>query len=187
MARASASMPTAVSGPVLPVCCGERAGVLTVACESEDDPSSAMTDEQFLQAFESQTLPIERWTHRAHLRVAVIYLQRHPFDDALRRMRSGIQAYNSAKDVENSLTSGYHETITHAWLHIVWAMLRQYGASGTAGEFLDEHPELAERKILRLFYSRERIMSPEAKGAFLEPDLAPLPMVSSCDGRPQDA
>lgn len=134
-----------------------------------------MTDEQFLQAFESQAIPVERWNHRAHLRVAVIYLLRYPFDEALRRMRSGIQAYNSANGVEDSPTSGYHETITQAWLHIVWVMLRQYGPSCTADAFLDEHPQLAQKTLLRLFYSRERIMSPEAKTRFVEPDLAPLP------------
>lgn len=134
-----------------------------------------VTDDQFMQAFESQAIPLEQWNHRAHMRVALIYLARHPFEEALYRVRTGIQAYNSAKGVEDTPTSGYHETITRAWLHILWAMLRQYGPSSTADEFLDGHPELAQKTILRLFYSRERIMSAEAKRTFVEPDLAPLP------------
>lgn len=138
-----------------------------------------MTDEQFLQAFESQTIPLEKWNHRAHLRVAVIYLLTHSFEEALCRMRSGIQAYNLANGVGESPASGYHETITHAWLHILWAMLRQYGPSSSADDFLDAHPELSQKTVLRMFYSRERIMSADAKKRFVEPDLAPLPMATT--------
>lgn len=135
-----------------------------------------VTEDQFLQAFESRAIPLEGWNHRAHLRMAVIYLLRHPFEEALHRVRSGIQAHNSANGVEDSPTSGYHETITHAWLHILWAMIRQYGPSSSADDFLDAHPELSQKTILRLFYSRERIMSAEAKRTFVQPDLAPLPV-----------
>jgi hypothetical protein len=34
---------------------------------------------------------------------------------------------------------------------------------------------LNEKRVLRLFYSRDRIMSAEAKATFIAPDLAPLP------------
>jgi hypothetical protein len=148
---------------------------LAVAKVTDGRLMTDVTDDCFLQAFEHQEIPLEQWDHRAHLRVAVSYLLRYPFDEALCRMRSGIQDYNSAMGVEDSPTSGYHETITQAWLHILATMLRQYGPSSAADEFLDEHPQLAQKTLLRLFYSRERVMSPEAKQRFVEPDLAPLP------------
>ena len=46
-----------------------------------------VTDEELLSAFEGLTLPLAQWTHRAHVRVAFTYLRRHPFEEALGRMR----------------------------------------------------------------------------------------------------
>jgi hypothetical protein len=39
-----------------------------------------MTDRQFLRAFEMRTLPFNQWTHRAHVKVAFLYLRDFPFD-----------------------------------------------------------------------------------------------------------
>jgi hypothetical protein len=44
-----------------------------------------------------------------------------------------------------------------------------------AEQFLEAQTQLHEKKLLRLFYSRERFCSAEAKYAFVPPDLAPLP------------
>ena len=65
-----------------------------------------MTDDQLLVAFESLALPFSQWTHRAHVRVAFCYLRRHPFDEALARMRAGIRAYNAHHAVPDGPTSG---------------------------------------------------------------------------------
>jgi len=53
--------------------------------------------------------------------------------------------------------------------------LCEYCPTATADSFYDASPQLSEKKILRLFYSREVFMSPQAKVEFIEPDLAPLP------------
>ena len=42
-----------------------------------------MSDDEFLAQFENCTLPFDQWTHRAHVRVAYLYLRRHPFREAL--------------------------------------------------------------------------------------------------------
>jgi hypothetical protein len=70
---------------------------------------------------------------------------------------------------------GYHETITVAWLRIIAATIRHYGAPARADDFCDRHPHLLAPTLLRLFYSRERLASPESKIRFVEPDLNPLP------------
>jgi hypothetical protein len=132
-------------------------------------------DDVFLQQFESRTLPFAQWTHRAHLKIAYLYLTRMDFDDAAQKVCNGIRAYNAANNVPESLTRGYHQTTTMAWLHIIAAMLAEYGPAATADEFIDAQPQLTQ-KILRLFYSRERFASPEAKTSFVAPDLAPLPV-----------
>ena len=137
-----------------------------------------MTDPDLLSHFESLTLPFDQWTHRAHVKVAYLYLCKHPFDEALRRLRAGIQHYNAHNDVPESPTSGYNETTTHAFLHLIAATMRAYGEThpcDTADAFCDTHPQLMTRHALRLFYSPERRMHPDAKTMFIEPDLAPLP------------
>ncbi len=139
-----------------------------------------MTDEEFLQAFESLTLPFDQWTHRAHVKVAFIYLSRHSFDVALAMMRSGVKAYNTRHNVPDSPTSGYNETTTHAFLHLIAAMMHAYGRvfpALDADSFCETHPQLMTRHVLRLFYSPERRTDPRTKTDFVEPDLAPLPEI----------
>ena len=93
----------------------------------------------------------------------------------MEKVRLGIKAYNAANHVPEGPDRGYHDTVTCAWVTLVHMTLCEYGPAETADGFLDEHPELAEKKSLRLFYSRELMMSPRAKAEFVEPDLAPLP------------
>ena len=134
-----------------------------------------MTDEEFLARFESQSWPAEDWHHREHIRAAYLYLHRWPLAEAVSRMQAGIKAFNAAHKIPEAIDRGYHDTITVAWMRIVWCILSDYGPAATADAFLDAHPELLSRYTLRLFYSRARIMSLEAKQQFIEPDLAPLP------------
>src|SRR6187549_2000028 len=126
-----------------------------------------MTEDQiFLEQFESQTLPLAQWNHRAHLKVAYLFLTRFPLDVAAEKVRAGIRAYNAANGIEDTPTGGYHETMTQAWLRIIYTTLREYGAAASADEFLDGQPQLTQKKILRLFYSAALFMSPDAKRTF---------------------
>src|SRR5262249_12648590 len=65
-----------------------------------------MDDQRFLAAFEAAAIPRERWAHRDHVRVAFLYLRDHPFEEALSRIRSGIQSLNRANRVPETATSG---------------------------------------------------------------------------------
>jgi SAM-dependent methyltransferase len=134
-----------------------------------------MTDNEFLAAFEACRFSLDQWHHREHIRIAYLYLLRHPFDEAVRKVRSGIQALNATHKVPDAIDRGYHETMTQAWMRLVHFTLHEFGAKETADAFLDEHTQLLSKRALRFFYSRERIMSPEAKRGFVEPDLAALP------------
>lgn len=132
-------------------------------------------DDRLLQSFEDCTLPFCEWTHRAHLRVAWQFLTRLPFDTALNRIRNGIRAYNAAHKVPEALDRGYHETTTVAFMRLIHARLND-GASATSFDaFCAAHPDVLDKRVLLQFYSRERIMSAEAKRTFVEPDLSPLP------------
>jgi hypothetical protein len=140
-----------------------------------------MDDADLLQQFEDCTLPFDQWTHRCHVKVAYLYLRLHPFAKALERIRTGIKAYNGKNNVPEGPTSGYNETTTHAFLHLVAAVLYAYDSTfptATADAFCDTHPQLMTRHALRFFYSPEHRMHPLAKTQFVPPDLAPLPSLN---------
>ena len=137
--------------------------------------STVWSDEEFLQQFESTAWPLQDWHHRQHIKVAYLYLRRLPLEAASARIRERIKAFNAAKQVAESLSSGYHETMTQAWMRLVDLTLREYGPAETADLFYQQNPQLSEKKVLRLFYSRELFLSQRAKTEFVEPDLAPFP------------
>ena len=96
------------------------------------------------------------------------------------KMRAGVKAYNAKNHVPDGPTSGYNETTTHAFLHLIAATIRAYDnvlRSPDADAFCNAHPQLMTRHALRLFYSPQQRMHPLAKQQFVEPDLAPLPRI----------
>ena len=134
-----------------------------------------MDDIALLEQFEATTLPMELWGHREHVKVAYLYLLRLPFEEAIDQMRRGLQAYNAAQNVPDEPTRGYHETLTQAWMQLVHVTLQMYGRCDTADAFVDANSQLLSKRALLLFYTRDRILSVEAKRAFIQPDLSPLP------------
>lgn len=147
-----------------------------------------LRDEAFLAQFEACTLSSAHWTHRAHLRVAYLYVTRCGWEGAIPKVTAGIRAYNQSQGIVDSPTGGYHETMTVAWLHLVVAMLAEYGPTPLDSEapssldFLEAQPQLRDKTLLSRYYSRACIGSPEAKCSFIPPDLAPLPRLSKTGG-----
>ena len=141
-----------------------------------------MTDAEFLGRFEGLTLPETEWTHRAHMRLAFLCLREAPLGAAIARVRRGIQAFNAHRGVEEGPLSGYNETTTQAFVRLVAATMAAYGETFPTPDseaFCDAHPQLMSRHVLRLYYSPEGRMRPQAKATFVEPDLAPLPRILS--------
>ena len=99
--------------------------------------------------------------------------------DCIRRMKQA-RSTTTANDVPETPTSGYNATTTQAFMRIIHAVMHAYAAAipvGSADAFCEAHPQLLQKQILRLFYSPEQRMRPDAKTSFVEPDLAPLPEV----------
>jgi hypothetical protein len=138
--------------------------------------TNGTSDQDFLRAFEDCTLPFEMWKHRAHLKVAYLYLREMPYEDALAKARKNIKRYNAATNTPETLERGYHETITVAWMKLVEFTVHEYGPAATAEEFLDAQEHLLNRKALRFFYTRDHLISWRAKAEWVEPDLVPLPV-----------
>jgi len=88
--------------------------------------TSAEEIEILAGAFNSKTLPKDRWTHAAHLTIAVWYLKKYLFHEALNLVRKGITEYNVAVGTQNTTTGGYHDIIfSDAFSHQVKSFMKQ--------------------------------------------------------------
>ena len=144
----------------------------------EDEPVAAAAahrdDEakRLVREFEACTLAGERWTHEAHLTVALWYLVRHADAEATRLIRDGIQRYNLSRGIEMTKDGGYHETITRFYIRAIRRYLRDACAAQTFAELLEGLlAACGDRNFPFEYYSRERLLSWEARTGWLEPDL----------------
>jgi hypothetical protein len=137
--------------------------------------TNGLPDEEFLRSFEDSTLPFAEWRHRAHLKVAYLYLRAMPLTDAVIKVRESIKHYNAATKTPELLERGYHETITVAWMRLVHFALREHGPAATTEEFLERERQFLNKEALLNFYTRDQLISWRAKAEFVEPDRAPLP------------
>jgi hypothetical protein len=127
--------------------------------------------ESFMLASEHGSLSRSEWTHSRHLVMALWYLSGHNRDEATRLIREGIQRYNER---QGNFT-GYHETITLAWVAVIERFLGgidlDVPLSVLARELLSQ---CGDKNYLLRFYSKERLFSDEARHRWVPPDLAAI-------------
>lgn len=130
----------------------------------------------FVLRFRERTLPKPEWTHAAHLSVGAWHVHRYGVEEAVERLRWGIRALNDSHGTANTDSSGYHETITRAYAHLVAEFLAgclEKSTLATRVEALLASP-LAHKDALLRYYSKERLMSVAARREWNDPDLKPL-------------
>lgn len=134
-----------------------------------------------IAAFLARTLPKRDWTHEAHLAVGLWHVREFGFDEALRRMREGICAYNEAVGTANTGTSGYHETLTQFWLRVLDAHQRKAGAEVPLETVLSQllASSWADKNLALQYYHRETLFSPRdsqslARTCWVGPDRQPF-------------
>jgi hypothetical protein len=138
-----------------------------------DDAASVL---RLVASFENRTLPKAQWTHGAHLTMGFWYAAHLPPEAALDRIRAGILRLNEAHGVVTTPTSGYHETITRAYMRLIGAHLAEDGAGGEWHERMNRVLErLGRRDMLLAYYTKDRLMSPAARAGWVEPDVRELP------------
>ena len=142
----------------------------------ESPAASAPDIESLATRFVASTLPREEWTHLAHLAVGLWHVDRYTAADALDRLRGGIRKLNDSHGTVNSSSSGYHETITRAYVQL----LVEFNERCTTQMPLTERvtrlfkSKLAQKDALLTFYSRATLMSEKARVEWVAPDLAPI-------------
>lgn len=129
-------------------------------------------DLAFMVRFEDCTLTESEWTHEAHVRVAWIALTDDFGPAGVDRIRRGIMRFNAEV---LGRPGQYHETVTRAFAAIIGSRL---SAGETFDEFIERNSDILspEQPILRRYYSAELLSSTAAREAWVDPDLAPLPI-----------
>ncbi|MBD1880745.1 hypothetical protein [Coleofasciculus sp. FACHB-T130] len=131
--------------------------------------------ENLIAAFKNCTLPRDEWNHHAHLTVAVWYLTRYSKAEATNCIRDRIQHYNKVNGIQTTNDSGYHETITLFWIRLISRYLSIAGKDFSIVDIVNEFIKIYGNKSFPLqYYSRDRLMSWQARISWTEPDLKPL-------------
>ena len=137
--------------------------------------------ESLVRAFEDGSLPRSGWTHREHLTVALWYLRHHPREEATGRIREGIRRFN----LSHGNTTGYHETITLAWVAVIARFLADRDERQPLWRLVVGLLEqCGDKDYLLQFYSNNVLMSDEARRGWVPPDLRPLESPARFPRRP---
>ena len=120
------------------------------------------------EAFINGKLGKDEWTHEAHLVTCWMALRTRTAAEALSHLRDSIQAHNCGIGIRNTAASGYHETLTVYYVTAIDAL------DASSPEELFDAPEVSRTAPLH-HWDKDRLMSPEARTGWLEPELAPVP------------
>ncbi|KAJ7650893.1 ADP-ribosylation factor [Roridomyces roridus] len=156
---------------------------------------------EFLRQFDSLSLP--KWDHYTHVRLAYVILTTHGRQKGKNMIFDGIEKYIAQSEQTRGRT--FHVTMTYFWIQMVHFGIRSMpppvadsDASSLQTLVADEEPKakvsndwapnaddfprflllnpfVADGNLWADYYSKEVIMSPEAKAGMVLPDRKPLP------------
>jgi flavin reductase len=132
--------------------------------------SLLLDDDAFLATFERGGFGSDEFPHKAHLRMAWLYVTRFGSEAAIDRAARGIRILAEA----NGQANLYHDTVTRAWVYLVAAAVTR-SPSASFGDFLARNPQLLDKRLLLEHYSPNLLASSPARAAWIAPDLAPIP------------
>lgn len=146
-----------------------------------------LRDDEFLDAFETCSLPPESFRHADHIRLAWIYVRQLGPAAGSDAMAETIRRYA----LHHGDAGKYHETITRAWMTLVSAAVGAIGgansdaaknnrdrACAAFAEFAAAHPQLFDKNQLAVYYSKALLASEEARSGRVPPDRVSLPELS---------
>ncbi|KAF9444491.1 P-loop containing nucleoside triphosphate hydrolase protein [Macrolepiota fuliginosa MF-IS2] len=143
------------------------------------------TPDMFLSQFEQVALP--QWDHYTHIRLAFLILKIHGRQKGKDMIFKGIQKYIAESKGLQTTGRTYHTTMTYFWIQIVHFGIQNTVPSGTdnGSEGLDDefarflivNPYMADGQLWLDYYSKDVIMSSEAKTSMVFPDKKPLPSI----------
>lgn len=118
-------------------------------------------DRIFCEHVEQCLFPISDFDHKAHIRLAYLYLTQYGVEDAVIKVREVLFNLLKYNDIEP--LGKYHETLTKAWLLAVKHFMNKTEKCTTADEFIKHNPALLDTAIMMTHYKKRRYF-PLAQG-----------------------
>jgi len=127
-----------------------------------------MTDDELVTAVESLSLPLQAFTHAEHVHLAWACLRRWPLLDALREFRRLLIAFAT----HHGKPVLYHETVTFAYLLLVFERMARTPALTDWNAFSREHADLLSWRDGPFFryYAPGILSDAKARAAFVLPE-----------------
>jgi hypothetical protein len=130
-------------------------------------------DLEFRHRVESCKFPVSEFDHRAHIRLAYVYLAENSVETSVQLMREAL--FKLLKHAGVDPSQKYHETLTEAWVLAVRHFMNNMDSSESADEFIAQNSVMLDSKIMLTHYSAEVLFSERARQSFVEPNLDPIP------------
>lgn len=130
-------------------------------------------DSEFKNQVEACEFPVSEFDHKAHIRLAYVYLVANEAESAVQHMRDALT--NLLKRAGIDPSQKFHETITEAWILAVHHFMNSTENSESADDFIQKNTLLLDSNIMLTHYSAEVLFSEEARKSFIEPNLDPIP------------
>lgn len=130
-----------------------------------------MTDDEFVKAFQSGSLPPTQFHHRDHLRLAWLLTRQMGAEAATVRVAAGIQEFAA----RHGHADKYHDTLTRFWVRIVGHLVAARPDVGHFDAFLATFPQLLDKDLPYRHWRRETMGSTAARAGWVDPDLLALP------------
>jgi hypothetical protein len=135
----------------------------------QDLANIEFSDDEFVKSFEENAQPNEMFNHIAHIRLAWIYIQRHPLPHALGRLWEGLRQFAA----KNGQEDRFNETLTIFFTLLVYQRSKNSNSSNWR-EFSDANSDLLDfKKVVAKFYFSESLRTETAKKSFVFPDFNP--------------
>ncbi len=87
-------------------------------------------------------------------------------------MKRSLLNYLDHLGIENAK---YHETLTQAWIKAVAYFMRLSNSCDSGFDFVSQHHQLLDTKIMLTHYSAQLLFSDKARKTFVAPDIQPIP------------
>ncbi|WP_223274916.1 hypothetical protein [Tateyamaria sp. syn59] len=129
-------------------------------------------DLTFRNRFEAGQVTPDDFNHRAHLRLAYVYLCEGAVDTAVPRMRTALRSFLKRNNVP---ADKYHETLTRSWLLAVRYFMNKAAAARSFNSFIAQDDRLLDTGIMLSHYRKDTLFSDAARAGFVAPDLQPIP------------
>lgn len=133
-----------------------------------------MEVESRVRGFEDCTRPDTDFDHPSHLTVALSYLHRSRLTvpAATARLRAALYRF---LDQHGHDRQKYNETITLFWIKLVRGFLDRADTARPISSIANELiASFGDSKIIYDYYTKEHLMSEEARQAWVEPNIKPL-------------